>query len=132
MTTLIWHIDRAEFKFENTEKITQWKKNPEFFFEFTPSTADVPGENLFQDVYDVDIYQKIEGKNSIVKVAFQNEKIIVSAWVVVDVATTEEFNEKDFAEWAYEYGGWFSATISLGDYEATIIGDDGGEWRIGG
>lgn len=78
------------------------------------------------------IYQKIEGDDSVVKVAFQYDKVIVSAWVVVDVATTEEFDEKDFAEWAYEYGGWFSATISLGDYEATITEDDGGEWRIVG
>ena len=131
MTKLVWHIDRAKFEFENVSDIEEWKSNPDVFFEFSPSSADEPGDDLFVDVYDIEIYQKIEGNNSKVNFKVEDDRVIVSAWVTVDVETTEDFNEESFSEWADELGGWYSASISLGDFDATITEDDGGEWRIG-
>lgn len=131
MTQLIWHIDRAKFEFEDANDLSEWMKNPEVFFEFSPSSADEPGEELFEDVFDMEIYQKVEGGASKVSFTVEDGHAIVSAWVAIDVETSEDFDEESFSEWAEEYGGWYSASISLGDFDATITEDDGGEWRIG-
>jgi len=48
MTQLVWHIDRAKFEFENVTDIDEWKNNPKVFFEFFPSSADEPGDDLFE------------------------------------------------------------------------------------
>lgn len=132
MTKLIWHIDRAKFVFDNKDDFMKWQENPEIFFEFSPSSADEPGEELFEDVYDIEIYRKVDDEESKVSFTVEADGVTVSAWVAISIETTEDFNEESFSEWAEDFGGWYSASISLGDFEASITEDDGGDFRING
>ena len=56
---------------------------------------------------------------------------VISAWVAVQVQTTEDFDDDALQEWASEEAGWASASIYLSDVDATITEDDGGDWRVG-
>ena len=131
MTKLVWHIDRAKFKFEEAEDYEGWKANPEVFFEFSPSSADDAGSHLFADAYDIEVYEKVLEPASKVAVTFEEEGPIISAWVAVEITTTDDFDEEAFEEWASDNGGWYAGSISLGDFDAHIIEDDGGDWRVG-
>jgi hypothetical protein len=130
MTKLIWHIDRAKFVFDNQDDFTKWQENPEIFFEFSPTSADEPGEDLFEDVYDIEIYRKVDDEESKTSFTVEADGVVVSAWIAIHIETTEDFDEESFSEWAEDFGGWYSASISLGDFEASIIEDDGGDFRI--
>ena len=130
MTKLIWHIDRAKFVFDNQDDFTKWQENPEIFFEFSPTSADEPGEDLFEDVYDIEIYRKVDDEESKTSFTVEADGVVVSAWIAIHIETTEDFDEERFSEWAEDFGGWYSASISLGDFEASIIEDDGGDFRI--
>lgn len=130
MTKLIWHIDRAKFVFDNEDDFKKWQEDPEIFFEFSPTSADEPGEELFEDVYDIEIYRKVDDEESKVSFTVEADGVVVSAWIAINIETTEDFDEEGFSEWAEDFGGWYSASISLGDFEASIIEDDGGDFRI--
>mgnify|MGYP000285966248 CR=1 FL=1 len=130
MTKLIWHIDRAKFVFDNEDDFKKWQEDPEIFFEFSPTSADEPGEELFEDVYDIEIYRKVDDEESKVSFTVEADGVLVSAWIAINIETTEDFDEESFSEWAEDFGGWYSASISLGDFEASIIEDDGGDFRI--
>jgi len=131
MTKLVWHIDRAKFLFEDPKDYTEWKKSPDIFFEFSPSSADETGENLFSEAYDIEIYEQVTEPKSKISITLNDDGPIISAWVTVDVDTTEDFDEDSFIEWSTESGGWYAGSISLGDFDASITEDDGGDWRLG-
>lgn len=130
MTKLIWHIDRAHFHFEEPQEYTKWKENKVVRFEFSPSQADDPGESLFEDAFDIEIDQEVKEPESTVNIMDDENGPVISAWVTVEVETTDEFSEDGLSEWANEEGGWASASIYLGEYDAQITEDDGGDWRV--
>jgi len=131
MTKLIWHIDRAKFQFEDEADYESWKADPQVFFEFSPSSADDAGENIFVDPFEIEIYEQVTEPNSKVAIIFEGDGPVVSAWVAVDIETTEEFDQESFDEWSSDGGGWYAGSISLGDFDAHVTEDDGGDWRIG-
>jgi hypothetical protein len=131
MTKLIWHIDRAKFSFHDSAEYDAWKGNKAVRFEWAPSQADDPGESLFEDPFEIELDFKVAAPDSVLKMTLEEDGPVISAWVSVNVETTDDFSEEGLEEWAAEEGGWASATIYLDDVDAEIVEDDGGEWRIG-
>jgi hypothetical protein len=130
MAKLIWHIDRAKFAFDDAAEYDSWKEEQKVRFEWSPSSADSAGENLFEEAYDIEMDFEITKPDSELKVTLEDDGPVVSAWVAVEVQTTGDFDDEAFEEWASEEGGWASASIYLSDVDATITEDDGGDWRL--
>ena len=131
MTKLIWHIDRAKFSFDDASEYESWKAGQKVRFEWSPSAADSAGENLFEDAYDIEMDFEVTQPDSELKVTLEDDGPVISAWVAVQVQTTEDFDDDALQEWASEEAGWASASIYLSDVDATITEDDGGDWRLG-
>lgn len=129
---LIWHIDRAIFEVGDPNELSAWSKDPVINFEFSPDQSDDRGESVFANAGDISDYFKVSEENGSKFIYELNDnEVIVSAWVSVDVEVTEEFDEDVLDEWSSEQGGWASCSIDLGeDVDAYIAEDDGGEWRI--
>lgn len=130
MTKLVWHIDRAIFEFSDAEEYREWSENPIVRFEWTPSGADEPGEDLFVDPFDIEIDMAVTDVNGKLKISEGESGPVISAWIEVDVETTDDFSVESLEEWANEQGGWASASIYLDDADAFITEDDGGDWRV--
>jgi hypothetical protein len=129
---LVWHIDRAKFQFDNQEKYEEWKGHKKVFFEFSPGNADDSGEDLFADPNGQEAHFEVTKDKGDISVSIEDEGPVISAWVHVQARVNEEFEEDRLFEWSGDMGGWASSTIDLGEYEATILEDDGGDWRLAG
>lgn len=127
---LIWHIDRAKFVFDNPEDYDEWKKTKSVFFELSPSASDDMGETVFVDASEVEVSYEITGDLGKVSITLEDDGPIISAWVKVSAELVEDLDEETLMEWSSEQGGWASCTIYLGEYDASIIEDDGGDWRL--
>ena len=128
---LIWHIDRAQFAFEDPDEYEEWKRNKKIFFEFSPGQADDFGEDLFDDSEGQSTHFEITDHNGKVSVDLAENGPVITVWVNVSVTVNDDFDEERLIEWSDEMGGWASSTIDLGEYEAVITQDDGGDWRVG-
>jgi hypothetical protein len=127
---LIWHIDRARFEFSDTSEIEDWAKTKTVNFEFAPAQSDNGGDSVFKDPEGAAGYFEVTKDRGEVKFDIESDAVVVSAWVTIDVDVVDEFDEDVLEEWASEYGGWACSTIDLGDVDAYISEDDGGDWRI--
>ena len=130
MKKLLWHIDRAAFRFENPDDYDTWKIEKKVFFEFSPSHSDDAGDELFESPEKQETHFEVTEENGEVSITLEDEGPVITAWVLVEAAITENFNEEFLEEWSSDMGGWASSTIDLGEYEAVIVEDDGGDWRI--
>jgi transposase-like protein len=130
--TLIWHIDRAKFSFSDPSEYKEWKKEKKVFFEFSPTGADDGGEAVFVDPDSAEgDFEVTEGRGTI-KVKLEKDGPVITAWVGVDAETVDGLDEDTLSEWANDQGGWASCSIHLGDFDASIEEDDGGDWRFPG
>jgi transposase-like protein len=130
--TLIWHIDRAKFSFSDPSEYKEWKKEKKVFFEFSPTGADDGGEAVFVDPDSAEgDFEVTEGRGTI-KVKLEKDGPVITAWVGVDAETVDGLDEDTLSEWANDQGGWVSCSIHLGDFDASIEEDDGGDWRFPG
>lgn len=128
---LIWHINRAKFEFSDPSDIHVWENNPVINFEFSPAESDDGGDAVFSDPESSANYFSLDSNNSKYSFSREDEHLIVSAWVRVAVDVVDDFDGDLLDEWSSENGGWASSTIDLGeDVDASIIEDDGGDWRI--
>ena len=127
---LIWHIDRAQFKFDKSNDYETWKESKKVFFEFSPTQADDFGDELFINPSNQGAYFEITEDNGKLIISLEKTGPVITAWVQVKTQVNDEFDEDHLLEWADELGGWASSTIDLGGFEASIIGDDGGDWRL--
>lgn len=128
---LIWHIDSAQFEFNTPDDYEVWKESKKVFFEFSPAEADDFGEDLFIDPENQGTHFEITEDNGNLKIDLGEKGPIITAWVQVSAKVNDEFDEDHLLEWAAEFGGWASSTIDLGEFEASITEDDGGDWRLG-
>ena len=131
-STLIWHIDRAKFSFSDPSEYKEWKKEKKVFFEFSPSGADDGGETVFVDPDSAeDDFEVTDGRGTI-KVKLEKGGPVITAWVSVDAEIVDGLDEYTLSDWANDQGGWASCSIHLGDFDASIEEDDGGDWRFPG
>jgi hypothetical protein len=127
---LIWHIDRARFRFEGPEAYAAWKKNPKVYFSFDPTVSDDRGAGVFADAAEVTGYFEITQERGTVVINLEDEGPVISAWVKIRAEIIPDLDEEALATWSSERGGWACATIDLGEHEAELHWDDGGEWRL--
>lgn len=127
-TQLEWHIKRAVFTFEDHSDYEQWKTNPEVYFEFSPDQSGDGGQSIFADPESIGLYEKIDETNGSVSISLDDEAPTVTASFIVTVP--DQISVEALEQWSAEEAGWMSSTISLGDYDAYISMDDGGEWRV--
>ena len=127
---LIWHIDRAKFNFEDPSDYEEWKKNKSVFFELTPSAADDFGEAVFADADSAEDDFEITKENGTLSISLEDDGPLISAWVKVSAELVDDVDEDTLSDWSSDEGGWASCSIYLGDFDAQIVGDDGGEWRL--
>ncbi len=130
--TLIWHIDRAKFTFSDPSEYKEWKKEKKVFFEFSPSSADDGGEAVFVDPESSEDDFEIDEHRGTVKVKLEKDGPVITAWVAVSAEIVDGLDEEALNEWSNDQGGWSSCSIHLGDFDASIEEDDGGDWRFPG
>jgi len=128
--TAIWHIDRAKFVFSDPAEYKQWKKDKKVFFEFSPSNSDDGGEAVFADAETADEDFEVTEDRGLVKIKLEKDGPVITAWVGVLAETVEELDQEMLTDWANDQGGWACSTIHLGEFEASIVEDDGGDWRL--
>jgi transposase-like protein len=131
-STLIWHIDRAKFSFSDPSEYKEWKKEKKVFFEFSPSGADDGGETVFVDPDSAEDDFEVTDDRGTIKVKLEKDGPVITAWVSVDAEIVDGLDEDTLSDWANEQGGWASCSIHLGDFDASIEEDDGGDWRFPG
>jgi len=129
MATIIWHIDRAKFSFDDNSEYEQWKSEKKVFFEFTPSQADDGGDAIFPDAGEIETWFEVTEKNGMLKIFLEEDGPVISAWIMIEAELNDDVDEDTLSDWAAEEGGWASCTIYL-EYDANITEDDGGEWRL--
>ena len=83
MATIIWHIDRAKFSFDDNSEYEQWKSEKKVFFEFTPSQADDGGDAIFPDAGEIETWFEVTEKNGMLKIFLEEE-----VGVIVTLATS--------------------------------------------
>ena len=127
---LIWHIDRAKFNFEDSSDYEEWKKTKSVFFEFSPSASDDMGEAIFVDANDVEDDFEVTNENGTLSISLEEDGPLISAWVKVSAELVDDLDEEALSDWSADEGGWASCSIYLGDFDAQIVEDDGGEWRL--
>jgi transposase-like protein len=128
--SLIWHIDRAKFVFSDPSEYKDWKKEKRVFFELSPSGADDAGEAVFCDPEGAgDDFEITEGRG-VVKIKLEKDGPLITAWVGVSAETVDGLDADTLSEWANDEGGWASCSIHLGEFDASIEEDDGGDWRL--
>jgi hypothetical protein len=128
--TAIWHIDRAKFVFSDPAEYKKWKKEKKVFFEFSPTGSDDGGEAVFADPEASDDDFEVTEDRGLVKVKLEKDGPVITAWVGVLAETVEELDQEMLTDWANDQGGWACSTIHLGEFEASIVEDDGGDWRL--
>ena len=128
--TAIWHIDRAKFVFSDPAEYKQWKKDKKVFFEFSPSNSDDGGEAVFADAETAEDDFEVTEDRGLVKIKLEKDGPVITAWVGVLAETVEELDQEMLTDWANDQGGWACSTIHLGEFEASIVEDDGGDWRM--
>lgn len=128
--TLIWHIDRAKFVFSDPSEYREWKKEKKVFFEFSPANSDDGGEAVFVDPDTAEDDFEITEDRGVVKIKLEKDGPLITVWVGVTAPTVNDLDEELLNEWANDQGGWASCSIHLGDFDATIDSDDGGDWRF--
>jgi hypothetical protein len=128
--TVIWHIDRAKFVFSDPAEYKQWKKEKKVFFEFSPSGADDGGEAVFADVEGAADDFEVTEDRGLVKISLEKDGPVISAWVGVLAETVDDLDQDTLTDWSNDQSGWACCTIHLGDFDASIEEDDGGDWRL--
>lgn len=128
--TLIWHIDRAKFTFSDPSEYKAWKKTTKVFFEFSPTGADDGGEAVFVDPDASSDDFEVTEDRGLIKINLEKDGPVITAWVGVLAETVEDLDEDTLNDWANDQGGWASCTIHLGEFDASIEEDDGGDWRM--
>lgn len=127
---LVWHIDRARFEFSDPSSLKEWLKTKEVNFELSPQESDNGGESIFVDPAESGAYFPVTPDKGELKIEIEESAVVISAWVKVEAEVVDEFDEDILGEWEAEYAGHSCATIDLGDADAYISEDDGGDWRI--
>lgn len=127
---LIWHIDRATFRFDEPDAYANWKKDRKVFFSFDPTFSDDQGSAVFADADDAASYFEITEDKGDLLIELTGDGPVVTAWVKVKADLVTDLDEDALSIWSSEQGGWGSAVIDLGRYEAEFHWDDGGEWRL--
>ena len=125
----IWHIDRAKFLFEDASEYEAWKKEKKVYFEMDPSGSDDGGEKLFDDPSDGYAEFEIDDNNGNVSISLDDDGPVITAWVKWSPNLRDGVGEDEVLEWGADMGGWYAGTISLGDVDASISEDDGGDIR---
>jgi transposase-like protein len=129
--SLVWHIDRAKFSFDDADEYEEWKEEKKVFFEFSPSQSDDLGESVFADAAECDDDFEVTADRGKVSITLEEDGPVVSAWVKVGADLAEDLDEETLSEWSSDQGGWASCSIHLGPYDASISEDDG-DWRLPG
>ena len=128
--TAIWHIDRAKFVFSDPSEYKQWKKEKKVFFEFSPTNSDDGGEAVFVDADAAEDDFEVTEDRGLVKITLEKDGPVISAWVGVLAETVDDLDQETLTDWANDQSGWACCTIHLGDFDASIDEDDGGDWRM--
>lgn len=128
----VWHIDRAKFLFEDASEYEAWKKEKKVYFEMDPSGSDDGGEELFDDPSDGYAEFEIDDSNGNVSISLDDDGPVITAWVKWSPNLRDGVGEDEVLEWGADMGGWYAGTISLGDVDASISEDDGGDIRSSG
>lgn len=128
--TAIWHIDRAKFVFSDPSEYKQWKKEKKVFFEFSPTNSDDGGEAVFVDADAAEDDFEVTEDRGLVKITLEKDGPVISAWVGVLAETVDDLDQETLTDWANDQSGWACCTIHLGDFDASIDEDDGGDWRL--
>ena len=66
----------------------------------------------------------------LVKITLEKDGPVISAWVGVLAETVDDLDQETLTDWANDQSGWACCTIHLGDFDASIDEDDGGDWRL--
>lgn len=122
----VWHISRARFSFEDLNEYEKWKQEEKVSFEIDPSNSDDRGAGLFEDPKDGCADFEVNESNGALSISLADDGPIISAWIGWTPRLREGVGEEDVLRWAEEMGGWFSGTITLSGFDASITDDDGG------
>jgi hypothetical protein len=128
--TAIWHIDRAKFVFSDPAEYKQWKKEKKVFFEFSPMGADDSGEAVFAEAETAEDDFEVTEDRGLVKITLEKDGPVISAWVGVLAETVGDLDQETLTDWSNDQGGWSCSSIYLGDFDVSIVEDDGGDWRL--
>ena len=71
MKKLLWHIDRAAFRFENPDDYDTWKTEKKVFFEFSPSQSDDAGNELFANPEKQETHFEVTEENGEVSISIK-------------------------------------------------------------
>lgn len=129
-TTFVWHIDRAKFVFENADEYEIWKKTKPVFFEMDPSMSDDGGEEIFEDAEAAAADFEINEDNGTLSISLEEDGPLITAWVKWVPNLADGIEPDEVIEWSQDMAGWSAGSIHLGDVDATISEDDGGDIRL--
>ena len=73
---------------------------------------------------------EVTPENSKTSISLEDDGPVITAWVKWSPTLAEGIGEGDVVEWGQDMGGWQAGSIYLGDYDANIVEDDGGDLRV--
>ena len=126
----VWHIDRAKFVFDDPTGYETWKQEKKVFFEIDPSASDDGAEDVLQDPEGAAFECEINDENGSVSISLENDGPVITAWVKWSPKIAEGVGEEEVIQWGLDMAGWESGSIYLGDVDASIVEDDGGDIRL--
>jgi hypothetical protein len=128
--SLVWHIDRARFVFEDAAEYAAWARDRKVFFRFCPTASDDEGVSVFTDAAKAeDDFEITAGRGNLL-IKLEERGPDISAWVEVAADLVPDLTEDTLSAWSSEMGGWITSVIHLGEACPTTDSDDGGEWRL--
>jgi hypothetical protein len=127
---LIWHIKGARFRFDDPVAYGAWTDEKKVYFSFNPTFSDDKGAAVFWDAKTAAGYFEITEDRGTLSIALGEDGPVITAWVKVRAELVEGVDGDALSAWSSEQGGWATAIIDLGQYEAELHWDDGGDWRL--
>lgn len=130
--SLVWHIDRARFVFQDAADYAAWTQDKKVFFRFCPTASDDKGASVFADPANAEDDFEITPDRGNLLIRLEEQGPVISAWVEVTANLVPDLTEDALSIWSSEMGGWITSIIHLGDEHPTTDSDGGGEWRLSG
>jgi len=124
--TYVWHIERANFVFDDLAEYEEWKINQKVYFEIDPTNSDDHGAAILDDPKEGIAEFEVNETNGAVSITLEDDGPVISAWIGWEPKLRDGIGDDEVLQWSEEMSGWFTGTISLGDFDASITEDDGG------
>lgn len=128
---IYWSVYDAQYEFEDEDDLAQWKTTKELTFEFNIGDTDDGGSSVFKTPDKVNqSFDVKDGQKHKIEISISDTCVNITATICLEEDLVDGITEEQISEWSEDMNGWFSASLLLGDFDAHVVSDDGGEWSL--